>query len=90
MIRSILVICGLAASVIGAWQTSVHAREAFAAAAHAGDPTRAALEASRPLLARTRVRRVIRGAASSILWLIIALYGLLLIGIAGTLPVLLP
>ncbi len=44
-----------------------------------GDPTRRAIDASRPLIARMRVRTFARRTAVAIGWLLIATYGLALI-----------
>ena len=54
------------------------AREAISPLVHAGEPTRTAIEATRPLLARPRVRLFVRRLTTSIGWIAIALYGLFL------------
>ncbi len=86
MIRALLVICGLGALAIGAMQGYVLAREAVAPLGRQGEPTRAAVEAGRPLFERERVRRFLRCSALSVMWLVIAMYGLLLVATAGTAP----
>jgi hypothetical protein len=56
----------------------VNARQALGGVAHEGDPTRAAIESARPIVARTRFRRFVRGVAISLGWLVLAMYGLFL------------
>jgi hypothetical protein len=43
-----------------------------------GDPTRAAIDAARPLPAREGVRRAVRSVVAAVAWLVLALYGLFL------------
>lgn len=71
--------CGIVAVAIGGWRSYVMAREALGPIAHEGDPTRTALEAGRPILARTRVRLFLRRVAISLAWLLVAGYGLYLV-----------
>ncbi len=78
---AILGFCGLIAVIVGAWRGSVVARQAISPLVHGGDPTRTAIEATRPLLDRPRVRLVFRRLAISIGWIAIALYGLFLAGV---------
>src|SRR5256885_12637152 len=52
----LLVGCGLTALMIGAWRGYALTREAVAPFVHAGDPTRSAIEAARPVHARLRGR----------------------------------
>ncbi len=73
-----LLTCGLVLAAAGTWSGYRHARAAIAPAVHPGDPTRAAIDASRPAHARPGVRRVARSVALSIGWLVVALYGLFL------------
>ena len=75
---ALLGLCGLIAAIVGAWRGYAVAREAISPLVHGGDPTRTAIEATRPLLDRPRVRLVFRRLAISIGWIVIALYGLFL------------
>lgn len=75
---AILEFCGLTAALVGAWRGYAVAREAISPLVHAGEPTRTAIEATRPLLARPRVRLFVRRLSISIGWIAIALYGLFL------------
>ena len=76
----VLVACGLIATAVGTWRGYVVAREALGPKVHDhGDPTRRAIDASRPLIARMRVRTFARRTAVAIGWLFIATYGLALI-----------
>ncbi len=59
---AILGLCGLIAAVVGAWRGYAVARQAIAPLVHGGDPTRTAIEATRPILERPRVRLVFRRA----------------------------
>jgi hypothetical protein len=79
----VLTTCGLLAAGIGLWQGYANARLALAPLVHAGEPTRTAVEASRPPLARSRVRAFARRVGASVVWLIVAFYGLFLVS-AGT------
>jgi hypothetical protein len=74
--------CGIVAIVIGGWRSYAMAREALGPVAHQGDPTRTALEAGRPILARTRVRLFLHRLAVSLGWLLVAGYGLYLVAVA--------
>jgi hypothetical protein len=78
MIGSILVACGAIGALAGLWRGYAVAREAIAPLIHAGEPTRTAVEATRPFLTRPRVRLFARRLASSIGWIAVALYGLFL------------
>ncbi len=79
----LLLSCGVLLAGAGTWSGYRNAREAIIPAGTRGDPTRgdptrSAIDASRPLLARARVRRFARSAAAAVAWLAIALYGLFL------------
>jgi hypothetical protein len=80
--RLLLETCGIVAVAIGAWRSYTMARQALGPIAHQGDPTRTALEAGQPILARTRVRLFLRRVAIAVAWLLVAGYGLYLI-VAG-------
>jgi hypothetical protein len=80
-VGAILGLCGGVAAIVGAWRGYALAREAIAPLAHAGEPTRTAIEATRPLLARSRVRLFARRVAVSLGWIAIAIYGLYLLSV---------
>jgi hypothetical protein len=80
--RLLLEACGMVAVAIGGWRSYAMAREALGPIAHQGDPTRTAIEAGRPILARARVRLFLRRVAISLAWLLVAGYGLYLV-VAG-------
>jgi hypothetical protein len=75
---TILVLTGLAATVLATWRGYEAARSAVGPLVHDGEPTRTALEAARPRLARHRVRRFARQVALAVGWLLVAGYGLFL------------
>ena len=79
----LLVVTGLTASVIALWRSYAAAREAIGPVVHPGEPTRTALEAVRPLHARSRVRLFAARVARSVGWLLVASYGLFLVA-SGT------
>ncbi len=74
----LLVSCGLALAAIGTWSGYRNAREAMIPLLHEGDPTRAAIDASRPVRERAGLRQTVRSAAVAVGWLVLALYGLFL------------
>ena len=79
----VLVACGVLLAGAGTWSGYRNAREALVPAdtrgdRARGDPTRAAIDAARPLHARPAVRRFARSAVAAVAWLILALYGLVL------------
>ncbi len=79
-VGAILVACGVVATAVGTWRGYVVAREALGPMVHDdGDPTRRAIDASRPILARMRVRTFARRTVVAIGWLVVATYGLALI-----------
>jgi len=75
----LLILCGTIAAMVGVYRGFVLAREALGPLVHDGDPTRTALDASKPFLFRPRVRRFTTAILGSIGWLIVALYGMFLI-----------
>jgi hypothetical protein len=76
----VLVACGSIALVVGTWRGYVVAREALGPIVHDdGEPTRRAIDATRPPLARMRVRAFARRTAVAVGWLVVATYGLALI-----------
>jgi hypothetical protein len=84
MLGVTLTTCGLVTAAIGTWLGYVNARNALGTLAGGGDPTWEAIEAGRPVLARERVRRFLRPVATAVLWLVIAMYGLLMVSLGGT------
>ena len=78
MIGLVLLSCGALAVVLGATRGYAAARQAIAPLIHAGDPTRTAIEATRPVLARPRVRLFVRRLVISMGWIALGLYGLFL------------
>ena len=76
----VLIACGVFAIVVGTWRGYVVAREALGPMIHDdGDPTRRAIDATRPVLARMRVRTFARRTAVAVCWLVVASYGLALV-----------
>jgi hypothetical protein len=82
----LLILCGTIAATAGLYRAFVLAREALAPLAHEGDPTRTAIEATRPFPARPRVRRFVGRVLGAVAWLGVAMYGLYLIYWASELP----
>lgn len=75
----ILALSGLVLTVVGLLRSYAVARQAIAPLIHQGDPTRAAIEALRPLPFRPKVRTVASRAVVSMGWLALSLYGLYLV-----------
>jgi hypothetical protein len=84
MLGMTLTACGLVTATVGTWRGYVNARGALGSLARDGDPTREIIEASRPIFVRERVRRFVRPVAAAVLWLVIAMYGLLMVSLGGT------
>ena len=82
----LLILCGTIAAMTGLYRGFVLAREALAPLAHDGDPTRTAIEATRPFPARPRVRRFVSRVLGAVVWIAIAMYGLFLVSWAAGLP----
>jgi hypothetical protein len=78
MLSAILVATGSFLAVYGCLRGYLAARAALVPLARDGDPTRALVDATRPVHARTRVRITARNVASAVAWLAISLYGLYL------------
>jgi hypothetical protein len=76
---ALLVTCGFVLTGVGSWSGYRNARDAATPAVHDGDPTRLAIDAARPLLARPAVRRHVRSLVVSLSWLALALYGIFLV-----------
>lgn len=81
MIEAILAACGLVLLVVGLGRGYAASRSALAPLVHEGEPTRTAIDAARPLVARARVRRFLRGTIVALGWLLLAGYGLFLVSV---------
>jgi len=79
MARFVLQLCGVIAVVIALGRSYVVTREAVGPLIHDGDPTRTAIEATRRVTDRPRVRLFARRLGVAIGWLAVAMYGLFLI-----------
>jgi len=75
----VLALCGCTAALIGAWRGYAVAREALSPLVHDGDPTRTAIDATRPLYGRMRIRLFARRIVISVAWLTVSMYGLYLL-----------
>ncbi|MGH2511499.1 MAG: hypothetical protein ACRDGQ_02305 [Candidatus Limnocylindrales bacterium] len=82
MAQFVLQVCGFLAVAIGAVRGYSLARQAVAPLVHDGDPTRSAIEATRRITDRPRVRLFARRVAGAVAWLALAGYGLFMI-VAG-------
>ena len=76
---TVLILCGAIALVFGLGRGYVEARSALGPFMHEGEPTRTLVDAGRPVLERARVRLFLRRTAVAVGWLVVALYGLLLL-----------
>jgi hypothetical protein len=81
----VLISAGLFLVAAGGLRSYVLVREALGPLVHDGDPTRTAIEASRPFLERPRVRLFVKRVVLSVLWLAVAMYGLYMLAVGGTL-----
>lgn len=88
MIGGILLLCGGLLAGVGTWRGYVAARSALGPIAHRadGDPTRAAVEAVQPRVARARARAAVVSVVRAVAWLGLALYGLFLASTGAGLP----
>lgn len=86
MVAYVLLTSGLFALVYGLWRGYVCARDAVAPFLRQGEPTRAAIEAARPVHERLTVRASVRSAAHAMLWIAISLYGLYLATVGLAVP----
>ena len=84
MLGVTLTACGLVTATFGTWRGYANARDALVSLARDEEPTWVAIGASRPFLARTRVRRFVRPVVVAMPWLAIAMYGLLMVSLGGT------
>jgi hypothetical protein len=78
-VSAILLATGFVALGVGSWRSWMTAREALGPLIHEGDATRSAIEASRPIHARVRVRLFARRVTAAVGWLLVAMYGLYLV-----------
>jgi hypothetical protein len=81
----VLISAGLFLVAAGGVRSYALVREALSPLVHDGDPTRTAIEAMRPILERPRVRLFVKRVVLSLLWLVVATYGLYLLAVGGTL-----
>jgi len=79
MARFLLQLCGVIALVIAGSRSYAATRQAVGPLVHDGDPTRTAIEATRRITDRPRVRLFARRLALALGWLVVAMYGLFLI-----------
>jgi hypothetical protein len=82
----ILILCGSTGLTTGVYRSVILACEALGPIVHDGDPTRASIDATRPIHERERVRRVVARITGSLAWLVVAMYGLYLVARASELP----
>jgi hypothetical protein len=78
-----LLVCGVAAAVIGTFRSYGAARAAIGPLVHPGDATRTAVDRERPILARARVRLAVGRLGQAVVWLVVALYGLYLASVGS-------
>ena len=79
MARFLLQLCGVIAVVIGASRSYAATRRAVSPLVHDGDPTRTAIESTRRVTDRPRVRLFARRVVLAVGWLGVAMYGLFMI-----------
>ena len=85
ILQFLLLTCGFVLVVVGLVRSYSLVRQAIAPLIHQGDPTRAAIEALRPLPMRPRFRVAAMRAVMAMAWLVISLYGLYFVVRAFTL-----
>ncbi len=78
MAALVLILSGTYALAWGLVRGYLSARAAVLPMLGDGEPTRGAIEASRPVYERTRVRAAMRHTAFAVIWLAVAVYGLFL------------
>jgi hypothetical protein len=83
---AILVFCGSIALLAGGWRSWTATRSALLALTHDGEPTRRLVEAARPFHRRGPLRTFLRDLIVALLWLVVALYGLVLLVAGGLRP----
>jgi hypothetical protein len=82
----VLILCGSTALTIGVYRSVILARQALGPIVHEGDPTRTAIDDTRPIHERQRVRLFAARVAGSLGWLAVAMYGFYLVARAAELP----
>jgi hypothetical protein len=78
MLSAVLVATGSFLAVCGCLRGYAAARAALAPMLREGDQTRTLVDATLPLLARTRIRVAARNVAMAMAWVAVSLYGLYL------------
>jgi hypothetical protein len=78
MLAVILLASGLVALGYGSWRGYAAARAALLPLLRDGDETRALIDATRPVLDRTRIRQAARNVLVAVAWIGVAMYGLYL------------
>ncbi len=86
MLSAILIATGLFATAVGSWRGYAAARAALVPLLRKGEPTRALVDASRPVHARLRVRVAARNVLIAVVWLAVAMYGLFLATVGMGVP----
>jgi hypothetical protein len=81
MLGLVLVCSGLVAMAAGTWYGYAASRSALVPFIREGDPTRAMVDAARPVHERIRVRTAARGVLSAVAWIGVALYGMYLLAV---------
>ena len=76
LLAVVAVLCGVIVAVGATAASYDHVRSAVRPLLEDGEPTRAAIDATRPFAARTRVRLFARHAGRAVAWLVVVLYGL--------------
>jgi hypothetical protein len=78
----VLLLSGAVVAAFGVWRGYANARLVVAPLVHPGESTRTAVEATRPLAERARMRRAARNLGAAVGWLALAMYGLFLVASA--------
>ena len=86
MLSAVLIATGLFATSWGCWRGYAAARAALVPLLREGEPTRALVDASRPVHARVRVRVAARNVLVAVTWLAVAMYGLVLATVGMGVP----
>jgi hypothetical protein len=86
MLAFVLVGAGVVATASGTWYGYAAARSALVPFLRDGDPTRALVEAAKPVHERARVRVAARSILAALVWIAVAMYGLYLVTAGMVLP----
>ncbi len=78
MLAVVLLASGLVALGYGSWRGYAAARAALLPLLRDGDETRSLIDATRPVLDRTRIRQAARNVVVAVAWIGVAMYGLYL------------